>query len=304
VLTALRRRAPHVPVWLAPASVQGADAPCSLIAALQQMYDAVLVQESTQVAQYSGPDIDVILLVRGGGSLEDLWAFNDEQLAHAIARSPVPLVSGVGHETDFSIADFVADLRAPTPTAAAELASPAREALLGDLQARQARLGHALERRLQQHAQRLDATAARLARPAQWLHAQRLRLADGQARLGHTLVRRREREAQALDQLERRLSQAAVRQVGQAREHTQRLGETLRTAQRRELLRQDERLARMALRLDLLDPQRVLDRGYSLLLGDAGRVLSRVDQLRPGTPVRARVSDGSVDLTVTQPRLL
>jgi exodeoxyribonuclease VII large subunit len=107
VVTCLRRRAPHVPVVLAPASVQGSQAPGELVDALRAMY-RLAVQDK----------VDVILLVRGGGSLEDLWAFNDEQLARTIVASPVPLVSGVGHETDFTIADFCADVRAPTPTAA------------------------------------------------------------------------------------------------------------------------------------------------------------------------------------------
>ncbi|MCX7854352.1 MAG: exodeoxyribonuclease VII large subunit, partial [Caldilineales bacterium] len=110
VLTALQRRAPHVPVLLSPAAVQGAQAPAELASALRRLYDMVPTSDA------NAPD--VILLVRGGGAIEDLWAFNDEALAHTIVASPVPLVCGVGHETDFTIADFVADLRAPTPTAA------------------------------------------------------------------------------------------------------------------------------------------------------------------------------------------
>ena len=120
VATALQRRVPHIPVVLAPALVQGAAAPASLVAALEQLYARALHPRAGE------PPIDVILLVRGGGSMEDLWAFNDELLARTVVRSPVPLVSGVGHETDFTIADFCADLRAPTPTAAAELVWPSR----------------------------------------------------------------------------------------------------------------------------------------------------------------------------------
>jgi exodeoxyribonuclease VII large subunit len=120
VATALQRRVPHIAVTLAPASVQGAHAPQSLINALQDLA--------------SQPQVDVILLVRGGGSMEDLWAFNDEALAHAIVASPIPVVCGVGHETDFTIADFCADLRAPTPTAAAELCATPQAELLGQLQ--------------------------------------------------------------------------------------------------------------------------------------------------------------------------
>ena len=120
VVTALRRRAPHVPVVLAPAAVQGAQAPAELVA-----------RAARRCTAWPKPArVDVILLVRGGGSIEDLWAFNDEQLARTIVQSPVPLICGVGHETDFTIADFCADVRAPTPTAAAELAATPRDSWL------------------------------------------------------------------------------------------------------------------------------------------------------------------------------
>src|SRR5574343_2104640 len=124
VMTALQRRVPHIPVRMAPALVQGAGAAATLAQALQSLYTWTAKDHPTE------PPVDVILLVRGGGSIEDLWAFNDTQLAQVIAQSPVPVVSGVGHETDFTIADFVADVRAPTPTAAAEMAATAREELL------------------------------------------------------------------------------------------------------------------------------------------------------------------------------
>ncbi|MBU3740557.1 MAG: exodeoxyribonuclease VII large subunit, partial [Rhodoferax sp.] len=134
VATALQRRVPHIPVVLAPASVQGPQAPGELVAALSRLY--ALAAPPGWATQPSGagagagsalPGIDVILLVRGGGSLEDLWAFNDETLVRTVAASPVPLVCGVGHETDFTLADFVADLRAPTPTPAAELVAVPRD---------------------------------------------------------------------------------------------------------------------------------------------------------------------------------
>ena len=124
VATALQRRAPHVPVLLAPAPVQGTGAPAALIDALQRLYALARAQQTGGATDARLPRIDAILLVRGGGSIDDLWAFNDPKLAHTIVQSPVPLVVGVGHETDFTIADFVADLRAPTPTGAAELATP------------------------------------------------------------------------------------------------------------------------------------------------------------------------------------
>jgi exodeoxyribonuclease VII large subunit len=313
VMSALRRRAPHVPVWLVPAAVQGAQAPAAIIAALEALYAVVLQQDQAEDGAYPHSNVhpqarqmfvDVIVLARGGGSLEDLWAFNDEQLAHAMARSPVPLISGVGHETDFSIADFVADLRAPTPTAAAELASPSRQSLLDGLQALQLGLTRGVERRLQQQAQRLDMAAARLSRPAQLLHAQRLDVTRLQARLRPGVQRWVERQGDGLARLENRLDQAQSRQHERTRDALARTEARWAQALTGALNAQHQRLARAELRLSLLDPQLVLQRGYSWLTDTDGQLLTQVGQLPPGKPVRATVSDGSVDLTVTQPRLI
>ena len=148
VLSTLARRAPHIPIVIYPTLVQGPDAPAGIIAALK-------AAEKENV-------VDVILLVRGGGSIEDLWAFNDEQLAYAIAQSPIPIVSGVGHETDVTIADFVSDLRAPTPTGAAELAAPRRDQMLQELDAIKQTLLQRVNQRLERDAQTLDQFALRL----------------------------------------------------------------------------------------------------------------------------------------------
>ena len=148
VLSTLARRAPHIPIVIYPSLVQGPDAPAGIIAALKAAN-----QENA---------VDVILLVRGGGSIEDLWAFNDEQLAYAIAQSPIPIVSGVGHETDVTIADFVADLRAPTPTGAAELAAPRRDQMLQELDAIMQALLQRVNQRVEREAQTLDQLALRL----------------------------------------------------------------------------------------------------------------------------------------------
>ena len=148
VLTTLARRAPHIPIYIYPTLVQGADAPVGIIKAIQRANDHGLAE--------------VMLLVRGGGSIEDLWAFNDEQLARTIVGSDIPIISGVGHETDFTIADFVADLRAPTPTGAAELATPKREQLLQELKSYQDTLTQRFEQRLEREAQTLDQISLRL----------------------------------------------------------------------------------------------------------------------------------------------
>jgi exodeoxyribonuclease VII large subunit len=148
VLSTLARRAPHIPIVIYPTLVQGVDAPAGIIAALK--------------AAEKENAVDVILLVRGGGSIEDLWAFNDEQLAYAIASSNIPVVSGVGHETDFTIADFVADLRAPTPTGAAELAAPRKDQLLQELDVIKQALLQRVNQRVEREAQTLDQLALRL----------------------------------------------------------------------------------------------------------------------------------------------
>ncbi|NCX56810.1 MAG: exodeoxyribonuclease VII large subunit, partial [Burkholderiaceae bacterium] len=225
VLSTLERRAPHIPIIIYPSLVQGVDAPVALIAALNRAY-----------ADAKQGDIEVILLVRGGGSIEDLWCFNDEQLARVIADSPVPIVSGVGHETDFTIADFVADLRAPTPTGAAELATPNRDALLQDLDVLAQRMSVRVTQRIDKEAQRLDQLSLRL---------------------NHALPNP-DRMRDKAEQLSARLNQAwqvgmqAYRQRHQAwRNH-----------------------------LELLSPQRTLDRGYAVLLDEQGQAIKSAQQIQ------------------------
>jgi len=277
VVTALRRRVPHIPVVLAPASVQGASAPAELVAALSNLY------RLAQQGQGQGPDlahqpaVDVILLVRGGGSMEDLWAFNDERLARTMAQSPVPIVCGVGHETDFTIADFVADLRAPTPTAAAELVAEPRDVWLGALELLQDRLDDAVTRVLDGQSQRLDLAASRLGRPSALAARQRLALA-GQAQ---------------------RLRFAAEHATRQCRRDLQQLEQALPQQLRRGLAGMQQRLERAALRLGLLDPTLVLQRGYAWLADEEGRTITQVGQTFAGQALQATLADGKVDLTVS-----
>lgn len=283
VVTTLRRRAPHLPVVLVPAAVQGAGAPAELCDALSKMY---LLAQSNQglEADFSyknktgsaPPPVDVILLVRGGGAMEDLWAFNDEQLAQTIARSPVPLVCGVGHETDFTIADFCADVRAPTPTAAAELVAQPREAWLGALDVQQRRLCEALQRTLDRQGQRLDTAAARLGRPSQRLAAQQLRLSGAAHRLH---------------------SAARALLLGH-QQHLQRLATQLPPATQRALAVPQQQIDRAALRLGLLDPHLVLARGYAWLTDAQGHAIGRVAQTHARQLLRATLVDGTVDLRV------
>lgn len=265
VVTALRRRVPHILVVLAPASVQGANAPAELVRALQSLYRLE-------------PQVDVILLVRGGGSIEDLWAFNDELLARAIVQSPVPVISGVGHETDFTIADFCADLRAPTPTAAAELVAAPQALWLGALDLIEGRLEDALTARLDVLNQRLDQAASRLGRPSGAVARQQLRLAHHAQRLRYALLSKTERLAQAQRALQADFPQTFSRS----------------------LLQRRERLERVAVRLRLLDPALVLQRGYAWLTDADGRAVTSAKRLAPGDAVTARLADGSAQLTVTE----
>ena len=266
VVTCLRRRAPHVPVVLAPAAVQGAQAAPSLAEALRCLY---------RLAE-SGA-IDVILLVRGGGSIEDLWSFNDEQLARTIVASPVPLVSGVGHETDFTIADFCADVRAPTPTAAAELAAQPRDTWLAALGLMHERLCDAAWRRIDRASQRLDQGAAHLGRPSARTAQQHLRIERQAQRLRSTLAARLKHGQEQLVQ-----AQAALR-----------AGLDLR------LERATRQCERIELRLQLLDPRLVLQRGYALLTDAAsGHAITSVRQAHAGQAIRAALADGEVDLRV------
>ena len=262
VATALQRRVPHIAVTLAPASVQGAQAPQSLINALQDLA--------------SQPQIDVILLVRGGGSMEDLWAFNDEALAQAIVASPIPVVCGVGHETDFTIADFCADLRAPTPTAAAELCATPQAELLGQLQLVQAAMQGLTTQHLDRQWQRLDRAQNRLGRPTQKVSDEKLGLMRQEQRLQTQLQQVLQHKQHALAVLQDRLERSCTQAPQVAR----------------------ERLHRAQLRLEMLDPRLVLQRGFAWLADGQGQAIASVSELDVGQTVQATLADGRVDLQV------
>jgi exodeoxyribonuclease VII large subunit len=267
VLTALRRRAPQVEVIIYPSPVQGAEAPPALMRALQTANERL--------------EVDALLLCRGGGSLEDLWAFNDERLVRAVAASALPVICGVGHETDITLCDLAADLRAPTPTAAAELAAPERGAELARLQALEQALRRRLQQRLETAAQRLDRAALLLARPSAAMSQQRRRLALLEQRWGQALPRRVEQQQQRLAQLAQRRARA---------------GEIL-------LQRHGLSLEALQARLQALDPKQVLARGYAWLDDGQGRALGSVRQLVVGEEVRAVLADGEAALRVLGSRV-
>ena len=241
VLSTLARRAPHIPIVIYPTLVQGPDAPSGIIAALK--------------AAEKENAVDIILLVRGGGSIEDLWAFNDEQLAYAIAQSPIPVVSGVGHETDFTIADFVADLRAPTPTGAAELAAPRKDQMLQELEA----IKQALLQRV---------------------------------------IQRVEREAQTLDQLALRLSHA-LPNPDRMREQITSWQQRLNQAWLVRMENWKRNQSHYQLQLEMLNPQRTLERGYAVILSKQENELHAVrkpNELNTENIFQVRLAEGQAEV--------
>lgn len=287
IMTTLKRRWPAARVKLYKTQVQGERAAPELVRAL----DAVERDGSA----------DVVILARGGGSLEDLWAFNDEALARRIHALTIPLVSGVGHETDFTIADFVADLRAATPTAAAEAATPDGPALIRQVAALEQRLARAPTRQLQQRWQRLDSLDRRLAgqHPAR-------RLAEAENRL-EGLVRRATRAGQTRLQTARHNARTLHQRLI-ARHPARRLGELKQRqdAQRARLVRafgndlerHSARLSEAARALNNVSPLAVLARGYALIQDDDGNVLSRREDFHEGQTIHARVRDLSIESQV------
>ncbi len=262
VVAALARRAPQVRLIIYPSWVQGVEAPAAQVAALG-------------TAARHG-HAQVLLLVRGGGSLEDLWAFNDERVVRAVAQCPLPLVCGVGHESDVTLADLAADLRAPTPTAAAELAATPQAELLAALQAQDQALRRAVQRRLTGLAQSLDHQALRLGSPAALWRQQSQRLDALAHRLQHAL-------------------QPALVASRTAQEHQ---ASRLRRAAAAQLWQRRQTLAAGAARLQALNPERVLQRGYAWVEDALGRAVVSSRALQAGQTVRAVWADGAAHAQV------
>ncbi len=266
VLTALARRSPHVRVLVYPSLVQGAGAPTALV-------DAIGLASARA-------EVETLIVCRGGGSLEDLWAFNDERVVRAIVAASMPVVCGIGHETDLTLADLAADLRAPTPTAAAEFAAPTRERSIDVLDAIEMLLHRRVHDALDTHAQRLDRSALRLARPGQVLRSQSQRVALLAHRFGSHPPRAVQSHRLALDLVEAGLRRAAARRLAD----------------------QAHQVEGLAARLRALDPHQVLARGYAWLSDGSGRPLTSVEQIAVGSALRAELQDGSADVRVTEVR--
>ncbi|NMM26050.1 MAG: exodeoxyribonuclease VII large subunit [Glaciimonas sp.] len=290
ILSTLQRRAPHVEVILYPTPVQGEGA-------------AAKIAHAIRVASNSG-DCDVLLVCRGGGSMEDLWSFNDEAVARAIVDCNMPVIAGVGHETDFTIADFAADLRAPTPTAAAELAVAPRADWLATVMAQSDALLRAMRRQLSDRGQTLDWLSHRLLSPKATIGRERMQLEALGNRLNLATRTPQNAARFALAQLSIRLSArrpdgAIQRSVLQ--EQARRLGTWLATTatQRRQAL------AALAAQLELLNPQRTLERGYAIVTNAKGQIIRSTKRLRPNDTITLRLASGGAQIGISsvQPAL-
>jgi exodeoxyribonuclease VII large subunit len=283
ILTALKRRAPHVRVVLYPAPVQGQGAAERIAAAI--------------ATASSRAEVDLLLVCRGGGSIEDLWSFNEEVVAWAIADCSMPVISGVGHETDVTIADFAADVRAATPTAAAELAATARADWVASVGADATDLRRAMQRTLGEASQSLDNLARRLLSPSAQIGHQRLKLLAHSTALTHALRAPVARQGFALAQLRGRW--AGQRPDLRAR-HTAlaTCGQRLDGAFHHQLARRRHALDALAAQLELLNPQRTLERGYAIVRDSSGKVLRSPSQILPQHTLNLRLADGSADIGV------
>ena len=287
VLTTLARRNPAIPVIVYPVPVQGTEAAPKIARALH--------------ALGSSGRCDVIILARGGGSIEDLWAFNEEVVARALRGCAVPVVTGIGHETDFTIADFASDCRAPTPTAAAELCSPDREALLQQIRALGQRLSQHAMRGTERRMQRLDALTARLEHPGHRLRLQSQRLAGLSKRLSRCLATGMSDRQWQLHTLLHR-SRALLPRPADQWHRVGALAQHLRMAAR---AKHDARIAAVAAlqsSLEHLDPGRVLERGYSVVRNARGEVVTDATRLAAGDSLDITLAQGGALVSVDQTR--
>lgn len=293
VLAVLAARWPLAQVTLIPVPVQGREAAPAMISAL-----GLLNRQSAL-----DPERDAILITRGGGSLEDLWAFNDEHLARAIFHSRLPVMAAVGHEVDTTLADFAADARAPTPSAAAEQLVPDRRERLHRLERLAERLTRAQRARLDTDAQRLDHLRARLRHPGEVLAARRQQLDQLEARLRRAMRARLDQERRRARHLDQRLALRSpdrlTEQAGQRLAHA-----TLRLHQAmpRALARHRDRLGGLARELQAVSPLAVLGRGYAILEDEGGRVIRRAADAAPGEDLEARLGEGRLALRVLEAR--
>ena len=285
VVTTLKRRAPEIPVIVYPTAVQGAGSEFQI---------AQAIKTASQRAE-----CDVLIVCRGGGSIEDLWAFNEEPVVRAIEACAIPVVSGVGHETDFTLADFVADVRAPTPTGAAELVSPNRQESLHRLAQAKGRLKTVLEQRYFDASQKLDWLARQIRHPRQKLDEQRTYIHKLAQTLSYSMTQnvrahtaRFERQTQAL--------QHYRPDISVYRQDINRFQTTLSHAFRQLLAQRRQNLTAQTTLLEAVSPQQILERGFSVVKNTRGQVIRNANALKQGQKLHIIFAEGETDVRVTK----
>lgn len=285
VLTTLQRRMPSIPVIVYPTQVQGKTAAADIA-------DAIATANRRA-------ECDILILCRGGGSIEDLWAFNEEIVAQAIAASSIPIISGIGHEIDFTIADFTADRRAPTPTAAAEMASRDRKALHQQINNLHHRLARALRHRIERTLQQLDILSHRLVYPGDRIAQQTLQLEHLQQRLHKTWQHQHERKYWKLLESNQRLL-AAAPDLDQFLQRQKQLLVRFRNGYAHYFGTCDLRLNHLHAQLQQLNPQSILERGYSIVYTQQGEIVRDSKQLQCNNRIRVKFARGACDATVNK----
>ena len=288
ILTVLQRRFPALPVTLIPTAVQGAEAAKQIINAI------ALANSALEIAPF-----DVLIVGRGGGSLEDLWCFNEEEVARAIFASKIPIISAVGHETDFTIADFVADLRAPTPSAAAEIVAPDQDEWQRNLIAYRQYLGDAIKRQLSQRNIALNAIQKRLRHPGRRLQDYAQRLDYIETRLSHAassgLKLRRARLAHIFAELRQHLPSHQIKRLAlQNKQMEQRLCASIKQI----LFNQQRQLQSKAQQLNAFNPLETLHRGYAIIMDQNEQIVRNAVQVEVGDRVTARLASGRLHCLV------
>ena len=284
IISVFRRRAPHVALTLVPTAVQGREATAQIVRALE-------------LADRGG--FDALILARGGGSLEDLWCFNEEAVARAVAACRTPIISAVGHETDVSITDFVADVRAPTPSAAAELLAPSSADIHQRLAGLRQRLLLRMRELLQREHTRLDGLSRRLRHPGERLQQQAQRIDDLEQRLLRAIDRRLCASQERLARLDTRLgAQHPGRTLVLLCQRLEHLSARLPRAMQERLNSRRQQLQGLAQTLNIVSPLATLSRGYSILLDERGQAVRSASQTRPGQRLTARLGEGELDVRV------
>lgn len=288
VLTVLKRRHPYAEVVIYPAIVQGSDAPLSLVNALKLAHQHKYCE--------------LLIIGRGGGSLEDLWAFNDERVVRAVAASKLPIISAVGHEVDVTLSDFAADLRAATPSAAAEAATPSSQALFSTLTSYQSRLTHLVQSQLLRAKQETAHLTKRLVHPKSALLAHKQQLDFLEVRLRRAFNQNLNEQQKQLASLSKRLELNNPKWQLQTQRNTlNALQEKLTTSFERTLAAKRQRLQHRAELLNNLSPLNTLQRGYAITRTEGGRVISHIAELKAGQDIRITYADGEATAKVIEP---